>query len=74
MHRCVEQEEGEKLEVVHFHYLEWRDMTAELSPESMAEFVAVVRQHVRPDKPEPMLVHCRYDPLLSSVRWRTKTT
>ncbi|XP_070189239.1 receptor-type tyrosine-protein phosphatase eta-like [Littorina saxatilis] len=51
-------EESEPFEVVHFHHLTWPDMTADISLESMIEFLTVVRQHVRPDKPGPMVVHC----------------
>ena len=58
------QEEGEELEVVHFHYLKWPDMTADLSPEAVTEFLTVVRQHVRPAQSGPMVVHCRYAPVL----------
>lgn len=53
---CKTQERAR--EVRHFHYLKWRDMTAEVEVDSILEFHRVVRQHIHPDKPGPVVVHC----------------
>lgn len=48
----------EELEVMHLHYLKWPDMTADVHVKSMTHFVSFVRQHVRPNRSGPIVVHC----------------
>lgn len=50
--------EKEELEVMHLHYLKWPDMTADVHVKSMTHFVSFVRQHVRPNRSGPIVVHC----------------
>nr|KAG5686531.1 hypothetical protein BaRGS_012212 [Batillaria attramentaria] len=52
------EKEDEEHEVIHFHYLKWLDMTADVQLQTILDFVSFVRQHVRPDRSGPMVVHC----------------
>ncbi|KAK7460720.1 hypothetical protein BaRGS_00038866 [Batillaria attramentaria] len=52
------EKEDEEHEVIHFHYLKWLDMTADVQLQTILNFVSFVRQHVRPDRSGPMIVHC----------------
>ncbi|XP_041352213.1 tyrosine-protein phosphatase 10D-like [Gigantopelta aegis] len=44
--------------VYHFHFLNWRDMTADLEAHNLLKFVKTVRSYVRGDMKGPILVHC----------------
>nr|KAG5686527.1 hypothetical protein BaRGS_012208 [Batillaria attramentaria] len=52
------EKEDEEHEVIHFHYLKWLDMTADVQLQTILDFVSYIRQHVRPDRSGPMIVHC----------------
>ncbi|KAK7457301.1 hypothetical protein BaRGS_00039243, partial [Batillaria attramentaria] len=52
------EKKDEEHEVIHFHYLKWLDMTADVQLQTILDFVSFVRQHVRPDRSGPMVVHC----------------
>ncbi|XP_046560439.1 receptor-type tyrosine-protein phosphatase eta-like isoform X3 [Haliotis rubra] len=44
--------------VKHFHFLNWKDMSADVERSDILDFVRTVRSHLRPDMEGPIVVHC----------------
>ncbi|XP_046338646.2 receptor-type tyrosine-protein phosphatase H-like isoform X3 [Haliotis rufescens] len=44
--------------VQHFHFLNWKDMSADVERSDILDFVRTVRSHLRPDMEGPLVIHC----------------
>ncbi|XP_067674713.1 uncharacterized protein [Haliotis asinina] len=44
--------------IKHFHFLNWKDMSADVERSDILDFVRTVRSHLRPDMEGPIVVHC----------------
>ena len=48
--------------VKHFHFLQWKDFSANVQNDVMIDFIKNVRNHIRPpDMNGPVVVHCRFE-------------
>ncbi|KAK3098767.1 hypothetical protein FSP39_022940, partial [Pinctada imbricata] len=50
---------NENRSLKHFHFLQWKDFSANVQNDTMIEFIKNVRSHIQPpDKNGPIVVHC----------------
>ncbi|XP_060084479.1 tyrosine-protein phosphatase 10D-like [Ylistrum balloti] len=59
-HRIFKITQGDQTRTLkHFHFLNWKDFSANVQNDVMIDFIQNVRAHIQPpDKKGPMIIHC----------------